>query len=72
MFEDAPSPVTSEVELDRLLLDAKLLVPEPPARGSVSRADIFESAPRELTWSVSLGQTLDIVRSVVDVVEEED
>ena len=44
MFEDAPSPVTSEVELDRLLLDAKLLVPEPPARGSVSRADIFESA----------------------------
>lgn len=34
-------------------------------------ADIFGSAPRELTWSVSLGQTLDIVRSVVDVVEEE-
>ena len=34
-------------------------------------ADIFGSAPRELTWSVSLGQTLDIVRTVVDVVEEE-
>jgi DNA-binding PucR family transcriptional regulator len=34
-------------------------------------AEIFASAPRELTWSVSLGQTLDIVRSVVDVVEEE-
>ena len=44
MFEDAPTPVTSEVELDRLLLDAKLSVPEPPARGSVSRAVIFESA----------------------------
>ena len=34
-------------------------------------ANIFGSAPRELTWSVSLGQTLDIVRTVVDVVEEE-
>jgi DNA-binding PucR family transcriptional regulator len=34
-------------------------------------AEIFGSAPRELTWSVSLGQTLDIVRSVVDVVEAE-
>ncbi len=34
-------------------------------------AEIFGSAPRELTWSVSLGQTLDIVRTVVDVVEEE-
>lgn len=34
-------------------------------------ADVFGTAPRELTWSVSLGQTLDLVRSVVDVVEEE-
>lgn len=34
-------------------------------------ADVFGTAPRELTWSVSLGQTLDLVRTVVDVVEEE-
>ncbi|MFI5075314.1 MAG: PucR family transcriptional regulator [Actinomycetales bacterium] len=34
-------------------------------------ADIFGSAPRELTWSVSLSQTLDIVRTVVDVVEDQ-
>ncbi len=34
-------------------------------------AEIFGSAPRELTWAVSLGQTLDIVRSVVDDVEAE-
>ena len=34
-------------------------------------ADVFGRAPRELTWSVSLGQTLDIVRAVVDEVEAE-
>ncbi len=34
-------------------------------------ANIFGTAPRELTRSISLGQTLDLVRSVVDVVEEE-
>ncbi len=34
-------------------------------------ADVFGRAPRELTWSVSLGQTLDIVRAVVDEVESE-
>jgi len=34
-------------------------------------ADVFGTAPRELTRSISLGQTLDLVRSVVDVVEEE-
>lgn len=33
--------------------------------------DIFGTAPRELTRSISLGQTLDLVRSVVDVVEDE-
>ena len=30
---------------------------------------VFGTAPRELTGSVSLGQTLDLVRTVVDVVE---
>ena len=35
---------TPEVELDQLLLDAKLSVPEPPARGSVSRAPLIASA----------------------------
>jgi DNA-binding PucR family transcriptional regulator len=34
-------------------------------------ADVFGTAPRELTRSISLGQTLDLVRSVVDVVETE-
>ncbi|HEX2705560.1 MAG TPA: helix-turn-helix domain-containing protein [Candidatus Lustribacter sp.] len=34
-------------------------------------ASVFGTAPRELTRSVSLGQTLDLVRSVVDVVEEQ-
>jgi sugar diacid utilization regulator len=33
--------------------------------------DVFGTAPRELTRSISLVQTLDLVRSVVDVVEEE-
>ena len=36
--------LTPEVELDQLLLDAKLSVPEPPARGSVSRAALIASA----------------------------
>jgi DNA-binding PucR family transcriptional regulator len=34
-------------------------------------ANVFGTAPRELTRSISLGQTLDLVRAVVDVVEEE-
>jgi hypothetical protein len=34
-------------------------------------ADVFATAPQELTRSVSLGQTLDLVRCVVDVVETE-
>ncbi|MEP7191651.1 MAG: helix-turn-helix domain-containing protein [Actinomycetota bacterium] len=33
--------------------------------------DVFGTAPRELTRSISLVQTLDLVRSVVDVVEDE-
>ncbi|MFN8046165.1 MAG: helix-turn-helix domain-containing protein [Dermatophilaceae bacterium] len=34
-------------------------------------ADVFGTAPRELTRSISLAQTLDLIRTVVDVVEEE-
>jgi len=33
--------------------------------------DVFGTAPRELTRSINLVQTLDLVRSVVDVVEDE-
>ncbi|GAA1811511.1 LuxR C-terminal-related transcriptional regulator [Agromyces neolithicus] len=44
MFEDAPATATSAVELDRLLLDAKLTVPEHPARETVSRAGLIEAA----------------------------
>ncbi|MDQ1538424.1 MAG: hypothetical protein QOE58_2817, partial [Actinomycetota bacterium] len=33
--------------------------------------DVFGTAPRELTRSISLVQTLDLVRSVVDVVEDQ-
>lgn len=34
-------------------------------------ADVFGTAPRELARSISLAQTLDLIRTVVDVVEEE-
>jgi DNA-binding PucR family transcriptional regulator len=34
-------------------------------------ADVFGTAPRELTRSVTLRQTLDLVRTVVDVVEDQ-
>lgn len=34
-------------------------------------ADVFGTAPRELTSAITLGQTLDLIRSVVDVVEDE-
>ncbi len=34
-------------------------------------ADVFGTAPRELTRSITLRQTLDLVRSVVDVVEQD-
>lgn len=37
--------------------------------GPVRAQDIFESAPPELARSISLAQTLDLIRSVVDVVE---
>jgi hypothetical protein len=40
--------------------------------GSVQiTADVFGTAPRELTRSVSLHQTLEMVRTMVDVVEED-
>ncbi|MCH8612755.1 PucR family transcriptional regulator [Arsenicicoccus dermatophilus] len=42
-----------------------------PGSAPVVTVDVFGNAPRELTRSVSLGQTLDLVRSVVDVVEEQ-
>ncbi len=44
MFEEAPAPVTPEVELHQVLLDAKFSVPDSPSRGSVSRASLIESA----------------------------
>jgi DNA-binding PucR family transcriptional regulator len=34
-------------------------------------ADVFGTAPRELTRSITLRQTLDLVRAVVDVVEQD-
>ena len=34
-------------------------------------ADVFGTAPRELTSAITLRQTLDLIRSVVDVVEDE-
>ncbi len=42
-----------------------------PERGPQISADVFGTAPRELTRSISLGQTLNLVRSVVDAVEED-
>ena len=41
-----------------------------PVAVSPSTATIFGSAPRELTRRISLRQTLDLVRTVVDVVED--
>ena len=46
MFEEAPAPVTQQVELDQLLLDAKLSVPEATDRFAVSRAALIEAARR--------------------------
>ena len=43
---------------------------DPSAQPHIT-ADVFGTAPRELTRSISLGQTLDLVRAVVDVVEED-
>ncbi len=38
---------------------------------ATTAVDIFGTAPRELTRSISLRQTLDLVRSVVDAVEQD-
>jgi hypothetical protein len=43
---------------------------DPSATPQLS-ANVFGTAPRELTRSISLVQTLDLVRSVVDVVEDD-
>ena len=43
---------------------------DPSAAPQLS-ANVFGTAPRELTRSISLVQTLDLVRSVVDVVEDD-
>lgn len=42
-----------------------------PSQSPALSVDVFGTAPRELTRSISLVQTLDLVRSVVDVVEGE-
>jgi DNA-binding PucR family transcriptional regulator len=42
-----------------------------PSQTPQLSADVFGTAPRELTRSISLVQTLDLVRSVVDVVEQD-
>ena len=44
MLEDAPALVTSEVELDRQLLDAKLTAPRLARRSPVSRAPLVAAA----------------------------
>jgi hypothetical protein len=41
-----------------------------PSRPLEITADVFGTAPRELTRSVNLSQTLQLVRAVVDVVED--
>ncbi|AKT52129.1 PucR family transcriptional regulator [Arsenicicoccus sp. oral taxon 190] len=41
-----------------------------PGSAPMVTTDVFGTAPRELTRSVTLAQTLDLVRSVVGVVEE--
>jgi hypothetical protein len=43
---------------------------DPSAAPQLS-ANVFGTAPRELTRSISLVQTLDLVRSVIDVVEDD-
>jgi DNA-binding PucR family transcriptional regulator len=42
-----------------------------PSENPQISVDVFGMAPRELTRSISLVQTLDLVRSVVDVVEDD-
>jgi DNA-binding PucR family transcriptional regulator len=42
-----------------------------PGQSPQISADVFGTAPRELTRSISLGQTLNLVRSVIDAVEQD-
>jgi hypothetical protein len=42
-----------------------------PSTDAAATADVFATAPRELTRSITLQQTLEMVRTVVDVVEEQ-
>jgi len=42
-----------------------------PASARTITADVFGSAPRELTRAVTLHQTVDLVRATIDVVEEQ-
>jgi len=42
-----------------------------PASARTITADVFGTAPRELTRAVSLHQTVDLVRATIDVVEEQ-
>lgn len=42
-----------------------------PASARTITADVFGSAPQELTRAVSLHQTVDLVRATIDVVEEQ-
>lgn len=44
---------------------------EHPGRVSAVTADVFGTTPRELTRSISLQQTLELMRTVVDAVEQE-
>lgn len=42
-----------------------------PSVGHADAAAVFDAAPRELTRSITLRQTLDLIRTVVEVVEDE-
>lgn len=42
-----------------------------PSLDHAGAIDVFAEAPRELTRSISLEQTLDLLRTVIDVVEDE-
>src|SRR5665647_2644768 len=42
-----------------------------PSENPQISVDVFGTAPRELTRSISLAQTLELVRAVVDVIEDD-
>lgn len=47
------------------------VAPADPARTSQVTSDVFGTAPRELARTISLGHTLDLIRTVIGVVERE-